>query len=181
MGPLTNKIDVDVTMNMNRGMPDGNSTLHTTGDNDNDNAVNHKAEFKDKDLDMNAVLESLEVKPLLGGLSNELFIVQQRVMSISMRSNTSCSGSSSSSSNNNDYCNDDNDDDHSNDPNHTRSVLVHIRPTEHSTSNSNQFGTFIHSKLPSQLAIREKKKKKPVLGNLRSSSTFYNLHNNCFD
>jgi thiamine kinase-like enzyme len=114
-------IDVD---DVNNGMNDGNA-LHTNDD------VNDNLLKKFNDLD--AVLESLEVKPLLGGLSNELFIVQQCVTSI--RSSSSCSGSSSSSnaSSNKDDDDDDNDnDDNSNDANHTRSVLVRIHPPENS-------------------------------------------------
>jgi thiamine kinase-like enzyme len=127
--PLGIDIDVDVTMGMS--MPDGNNTLHTT-DNDDDNESNNNNAVKVKVQDLNAVLESLEVKPLLGGLSNELFIVQQRVTS--MRSNSSYSGSSSSSnaSSNNDNDNDNDNDDHSNN-HHTRSVLVRIHPTENNS------------------------------------------------
>jgi thiamine kinase-like enzyme len=79
--------------------------------------------LKDKEAsvrDLNVVLESLEVKALLGGLSNELFIVQQCVTSIP--SSDSFSGSSSSYSNNNND-NDDNEND-------TRAVLIRIHPPE---------------------------------------------------
>jgi thiamine kinase-like enzyme len=111
-------IDVDAKMDM----PDGN-TLHTNDD-DDDNPLKEVN-------DLNGVLESLEVKPLLGGLSNELFIVQQCVTSI--RSSSSCSGSSSSSNASNNDEDDDNNDDNSNyNNNHTRAVLVRIHPAENS-------------------------------------------------
>jgi thiamine kinase-like enzyme len=107
--PLGIDIDVDADDNVN------------LTDDDDDNLL--KDQHNSSVNDLNAVLESLEVKPLLGGLSNELFIVQQCVTIIP--SSDSFSGSSSSSSNN------DNNDDNDND-NDTRAVLIRIHPPESS-------------------------------------------------
>lgn len=96
----------------------------TLTDDDDDNLLKDQYDSAEE---LNAVLESLEVKPLLGGLSNELFIVQQCVTSI--RSSSSCSGSSSSSSvDHNDDIYDNSNDDDDNDT--SRAVLIRIHPPE---------------------------------------------------